>query len=129
MGRTGATSAEIVVTTLQRAISANPQSVPARLALIGYLPARQGFRVSTVHGPRGRGSASKTRASRILGALAQAHEAAGDTNQAIETLNRWATLEPRSATPLVRLAAIFAKRQGLSQNLRFATQGAEAGTG
>ncbi len=52
---------------------------------------------------------------RILGALAQAHEAAGETNQAIETLNRWATLEPASATPLVRLAAMSAKRQDYSK--------------
>ena len=32
---------------------------------------------------------------RILGALAQAHEAAGESNQAIETLNRWVDARAR----------------------------------
>ena len=35
MARTGAPPAEIVA-TLQRAVTANPQSVPSRLALIGF---------------------------------------------------------------------------------------------
>ncbi len=107
-----------IVATLQRAISANPQSVPARLALIAhYLRAKDSAAaLSTAQ----EAAAALRNEPRILGALAQAHEAAGETNQAIETLNRWATLEPGSATPLVRLAAMSAKRQGLSQGHRFA---------
>ncbi len=108
MSRTGAPPADIVA-TLQRAIGANPQSVPARLALIS-------FHLHTKNSAAALSSAQAAAAAlrnepRILGALAQAHEAAGETNQAIETLNRWATLEPASATPLVRLAAMSAKRK------------------
>jgi len=108
MGRTGAPPAEIVA-TLQRAISANPQSVPARLALISfYLRAKDSAAaLSTAQ----EAAAALRNEPRILGALAQAHEAAGETNQAVDTLNRWATLEPGSAAPLVRLAAVSAKRQ------------------
>ena len=108
MGRTGAAPAEIVA-TLQRAITANPQSVPARLALISfYLRAKDSAAgLSTAQDA----AAALRNDPRILGALAQAQEAAGETNQAIDTLNRWATLEPGSAAPLVRLAAMSAKRQ------------------
>ncbi|MEO8187108.1 MAG: XrtA/PEP-CTERM system TPR-repeat protein PrsT [Burkholderiaceae bacterium] len=108
MARTGAPPADIVA-TLKRAISANPQSVPARLALISfYLRAKDSAAaLSTAQ----EAAAALRNEPRILGALAQAHEAAGETNQAIDTLNRWATLEPGSATPVVRLAAMFAKRQ------------------
>ena len=114
LGRTGAPSAEIV-TTLQRAISANPQSVPARLALISfYLSAKNSAAaLSTAQ----EAAAALRNEPRILGALAQAHEAAGETNQAIDTLNRWATLEPGSATPLVRLAAMHAKRKDYPKTL------------
>ena len=108
MGRTGAPADEIAA-TLKRAISVNPQSVEARLALISfYLRAKE---FTTALSTAQDAAAALRNDPRILGALAQAHEAAGETNQAIDTLNRWATLEPGSATPLVRLAAMSAKRQ------------------
>ena len=115
MGRTGAAPAEIVA-TLQRAISANPQSVPARLAL-DRLPSCQELRSGTSTAQEA--AAAFRNEPRILGALAQAHEAAGETNQAIETLNRWARSSPDQPFPLVRLAALFGSAR-LSQDHRFA---------
>ncbi|HZA96946.1 MAG TPA: XrtA/PEP-CTERM system TPR-repeat protein PrsT, partial [Burkholderiaceae bacterium] len=112
MGRTGAPPADILA-TLQRAISANPQSVPARLALIGFHLRNKSSAAALSTAQEA--AAALRNEPRILGALAEAHEAAGETNQAIETLNRWATLEPASATPLVRLAAVYGKRQDYSR--------------
>jgi putative PEP-CTERM system TPR-repeat lipoprotein len=108
MARTGAPPAEIVA-TLQRAVTANPQSVASRLALIGFhLHAKDSKAALSA----AQDAAATLRTEpRIIGALAQAQEAAGETNQAIETWNRLAALEPRSAVPLVRLAALFARRQ------------------
>jgi putative PEP-CTERM system TPR-repeat lipoprotein len=108
MARTGAPPAEIVA-TLQRAVTANPQSVPSRLALIGFHLRVQDFKaaLSTAQDA----AATLRTEPRIIGALAQAQEAAGETNQAIETWNRLAALEPRSTVPLVRLAALFARQK------------------
>lgn len=114
MAHTGAPPAEIVA-TLQRAVNANPQSVASRLALISfYLRAKDAK--SALSAAQDAVSAFRTD-PRILGALAQAQEAAGETNQAIETWNRLATLEPRSTIPLVRLAALFAKRQDYAKTI------------
>jgi cellulose synthase operon protein C len=114
MARTGAPPTEIVA-TLQRAVTANPQSVASRLALISFhLRAKD---------PKAALSAAQDAAAtirtepRIIGALAQAQEAAGESNQAIETWNRLATLEPRSAVPLVRLAALYARRQDYAKTI------------
>ena len=114
LGRTGAPPTEIVA-TLQRAIKANPQSAAARLALINfYLRTKDSAAaLSTAQDA----AAALRNEPRILGALAQAQEAAGDTNQASETLNRWVTLEPASAAPLVRLAALSAKRRDYARTL------------
>src|SRR4029434_8694018 len=89
--------------------------VPARLALISfYLSAKNSAAaLSTAQ----EAAAALRNEPRILGALAQAHEAAGETNQAMDTLNRWATLEPASPTPLVRLAAMHAKRKDYPKTL------------
>jgi putative PEP-CTERM system TPR-repeat lipoprotein len=108
MVRTGAPPAELVA-MLQRAVTANPQSVVSRLALIGFHLRVQDFKAAL---SAAQDAAATLRTEpRIIGALAQAQEAAGETNQAIETWNRLAALEPRSTVPLVRLAALFARRQ------------------
>lgn len=105
--RTNAPANEVAA-TLQRAVSANPQSVNARLALIGFLGRNKD--------PRGALSAAQDAEAslrndpRILHALGQAQEAAGDVNQAVETYNRVASLDPQSSAPWVRLAALYAKQ-------------------
>ena len=114
MARTGAPPAEIVA-TLQRAVTANPQSVASRLALIGFhLHAKDSKAALSAAQDA---AATLPTEPRIIGALAQAQEAAGETNQAIETWNRLAALEPRSAVPLVRLAALFARRQDYAKTI------------
>ena len=95
--------------TLQRAVSANPQSVPARLSLIEFhlrnkdskaaLTAAQGAVAAMPSDPR------------ILEAGGVALEAAGETQQAIETYSKLAALQPQSPQPLLRLAALYARQK------------------
>lgn len=105
--RTGA-PADDVSAMLQRAVSANPQSVNARLALIGYLGRTKNPRAALSAAQDA--EASLRNDPRILQALAQAQEAAGDVNQAVETFNRVASLDSQSSVPLLRLAALYAKQ-------------------
>lgn len=114
MARTAAPPAEIVA-TLQRAVTANPQSVASRLALISFHLRVQDSKAA-LSAAQDAAAALRTE-PRIIGALAHAQEAAGETNQSIETWNRLAALEPRSAVPLVRLAALFAKRQDYAKTI------------
>jgi putative PEP-CTERM system TPR-repeat lipoprotein len=95
--------------TLQRAVAANAQSVPARLALVNFhlrdkdtkaaLAAAQSALAAMPSDPR------------ILDAAALTLEAAGEVNQAIETLNKLASLQPDSAQPLLRLAALHVRQR------------------
>lgn len=105
--RTGA-PAEEVSAVLQKAVSANPQSANARLALIGFYNRTKDSRAALSAAQDA--TASLPNDLRIMGALAQAQEAAGDTNQAIETYGRMASRDAQSTMPLIRLAAIYAKR-------------------
>jgi putative PEP-CTERM system TPR-repeat lipoprotein len=112
MTRTGAPPAELLP-ILQRAVSVNPQSANARLALIGsYLRAKDTRAALTA---AQEADAAIRNDLRILGALAQAQEAAGEPNQAIETYNRMAALDPKSSAPLTRLAALHVKRKDYSK--------------
>jgi putative PEP-CTERM system TPR-repeat lipoprotein len=96
--------AKEVAATLERAVAANPQSAPARLALIShYVQARDAkAALATAQGA----SAALPSDVRIMEALALAQLAAGDTNQAIATLNRLVGARPQSPAPLMRLAAV-----------------------
>lgn len=106
--RTGADMKEVGA-TLQRATEANPQSVPARLAVISFhlshrdpkaaLNAAQNANAAIAHDPR------------IQDALGLAQEAAGETSSAIETYNRLVARLPDSAQPLFRLAALYARQK------------------
>ncbi len=98
-----------IAAVLKRAIVVRPQSVPAQLALINLqlndrdtraaLATAQEASISLPHEPR------------ILDALGRAQLAAGETNQAVETFTRLAAAEPKSPTPLVRLAAVYNARK------------------
>jgi putative PEP-CTERM system TPR-repeat lipoprotein len=104
--RTGADS-KAVGETLQRAVRANPQSAPARLALISFqlrnkdvkaaLSSAQGAMMAMPSDPR------------VLDAVGMAQEAAGEVNQAIETYNKLASLQPQSVQPLMRLTALHVR--------------------
>ncbi|MEF9995669.1 MAG: PEP-CTERM system TPR-repeat protein PrsT [Burkholderiaceae bacterium] len=98
-----------VIRTLQRAISANPNSVAARLALATFhlnrneaKPAIQVAREALAASPDN---------PRVLEVLAAAQESAGENNQAIDSLNKLVQVAPRQELALVQLAAAYA-RQG-----------------
>jgi putative PEP-CTERM system TPR-repeat lipoprotein len=94
-----------VADILQRAIDANPQSTSARYALItqllrhnerkAALAAAQSALVAIPNDPR------------ILDVAGLAQQMAGEVNQAIETNNKWAALQPAAAAPLMRLAGLY----------------------
>ena len=101
MIKTGA-QASVVTETLRRANRVNPQSSDARVALI-----RHHLRVeqaSLALAAAQEAAAALPNDPRILYALAQSQEADGQTQQAIQTFNRLATLEPQSKLLTARLA-------------------------
>jgi putative PEP-CTERM system TPR-repeat lipoprotein len=106
--RTGA-DAKVIGETLQRAVTANPQSVPARLALINFHLRNKDNKAAFAAAQ----SAVATMPSdpRILDAAGIAQEAAGETNQAIETFTKLAGLQPQSPQPLLRLAGLYARQK------------------
>ena len=106
--RTGA-DAKAIGETLQRAVAANPQSVPARLALVDF-HLRNKDTSAALAAAQGAATAIPGDA-RILAAAGVAMEAAGETNRAIETYNRLASLQPQSPQPLLRLAGLYVRQK------------------
>lgn len=95
--------------TLQRAVGANPQSVPARLALIEFHLRNKDSKAALTAAQSA--EAAMPSDPRILEATGVALEAAGETNQAIETFNKLAALQPQSVQPLLRLAGLYARQK------------------
>jgi putative PEP-CTERM system TPR-repeat lipoprotein len=102
LARTGSPSAEVVA-TLQRAVAANPQSVDARINLIGF-HLRTRDTAAALAAAR-EAATALPKEPRILDALAEAQLAGGQSREAIETLKKSADLQPQAVRPLVRLAA------------------------
>jgi len=101
MIKTGA-QASVITETLQRANRVNPQLSDARVALImHHLRVEQ---ASLALAAAQEAAAALPNDPRILYALAQSQEADGQTQQAIQTFNRLATLEPQSKLLTARLA-------------------------
>jgi putative PEP-CTERM system TPR-repeat lipoprotein len=100
---TGAPAREVAA-TLERAVAANPQSAPARLALISHFVQARDAKAALAAAQAA--SAALPGDVRVMEALAAAQLAAGDTNQAIATLNRLVGALPQSPMPLMRLAAV-----------------------
>ena len=107
-GRSGA-DAKTVGDTLQRAVAANAQSVPARLALINF-HLRNGDAKSALAAAQN-AAATMPNDPRILDATGVALEAAGEVNQAIETYQKLAGLQPQAPQPLLRLAALHVRQK------------------
>ena len=107
MLRTGVAGPEIAA-TLQRATLVNPHSSSARFALIAHhLRVKEpGLALAAAQ----EAAAAFPNDTQILYALGRAQEAAGQANQAIETFNQLAALEPQSRFPLMQLAAVHARR-------------------
>lgn len=103
LAATGAMPADIVA-TLQRAIAANPQSVDARIALIGFESRARGA-IAALAAARD-AAAALPKEPRVLDALAEAQLAAGQSREAIETLKKSADLRPQAVRPLLRLATV-----------------------
>lgn len=110
--RTGA-DAKAIGETLQRAVTANPQSVPARLALIN-LHLRNNDPKAALTAAQSAVAAMPSD-PRIVEATGVAYEAAGETNQAIDTFNKLASLQPQSPQPLLRLASLYARQKDTSR--------------
>ncbi len=108
MAVTGAKPDEIAA-TLQRAISANPQAVNARLGLVNLRLRERNAKAALQAAEEA--SAAMPGDPRVLAALAAAQEAAGNVNQAIDSLKKLAALQPQSPQPLLQLAALHARRQ------------------
>ena len=94
--------AEEVAALIARAITANPQFVPARVALINY-------RLRTKDGARAVTAAQEAQSAipdrpEIMDAAGRAFEAAGSGQQALATYNRWARVQPTSPVPYLRIA-------------------------
>jgi putative PEP-CTERM system TPR-repeat lipoprotein len=106
--RTGAKPTEVAA-SLQRAVNANPQSVPARVTLIAFHLRNRDNKAALTAAQSA--VAAMPSDPRILDATAAAQEAAGDVNQATETLNRLAGLQPESPAPLMRLAGLYVRQK------------------
>ncbi len=100
---TGAPAKEVAA-TLDRAVAANPQWAPARLALISHHVQARDAKAALAAAQAA--SAALPSDVLVMEALAGAQLAAGDTNQAIATLNRLVGVLPQSPAPLMRLAAV-----------------------
>lgn len=110
--RTGS-EAKVVAETLQRAASANPQSAAAWLALINFhLRSKDAKAASTAAQSA---LAAIPNDPRLLEASGVAQEAAGEANQAIETYNKLAALQPQAPQPLLRLASLYMRQKDTSK--------------
>lgn len=106
--RTGAAAAEVLA-TVQRAVSANPKSASARIALVNlHLRGRD---VQAAVDAARQAAQALPDDVRVLEALAQAQERAGQGQQAAETLNRIVALQPDAVRPLRQLAAFHARQK------------------
>ncbi|HTT13475.1 MAG TPA: XrtA/PEP-CTERM system TPR-repeat protein PrsT [Burkholderiaceae bacterium] len=104
--RSGAPSKDVVA-LLQKAINANPQSSNARIALINHHLRNKDPRAALAAAQDA--AAALPKDTRVIEALAFAQEAAGETNLAIDSINRLIQMRPGLAEPLLHLAALQAK--------------------
>jgi putative PEP-CTERM system TPR-repeat lipoprotein len=98
---TRAPAAEIRA-ALERAINANPSAVRPRVALINYY-AQQHDAKDALAAAQAANNAIPNN-PQLLELLGSAQLAAGENNQALDTLAQAAKLQPQSAQPLLRLA-------------------------
>jgi putative PEP-CTERM system TPR-repeat lipoprotein len=116
--RTGAKPEEIA-SLIQKAVSAHPTDPAPRLALIGYYVRTKDFKNAMLAAQQA--TAAIPDRPEIVLAAGQAHEAAGELNQAISIYRKLAALEPKSPVPYLRIAqAQFAAKNNdeAIENLR-----------
>jgi putative PEP-CTERM system TPR-repeat lipoprotein len=95
-----------VKAAIDRAIAADPNSIRAHQALIAYFTQQHDVK-SALTAARAAESAFPGN-PQLLEALGTAQQAAGENNQALETLTRAAKSQPQNALPLYRLAGVQA---------------------
>lgn len=100
----GAPSKEVGA-QLEKAVTANPTSVPATVAWIDHLNQRGDPKAALTAAQRA--AAASPENPRVLELLGLAQQAAGDPNQALSTFNRLAALLPQSPGPQVRIAGAY----------------------
>jgi putative PEP-CTERM system TPR-repeat lipoprotein len=88
--------------TLEKAVSGNPDSARAQIALIRFY--LQGQDAKSALNAAQQARALLPDNLQILDLLGIAQQASGDSNQAIATFNKLAAAAPKSPEPLVRLA-------------------------
>jgi putative PEP-CTERM system TPR-repeat lipoprotein len=118
-----AAPAQEVEQAIERALASNPASVRAHLLKVRHWAARRDS-AAALAAARAAESAAPHDA-RVLDALARAQLDAGETNQALATFARLASLAPESPAPLISQAQAFSAvkdwanaRAALSQALR-----------
>jgi putative PEP-CTERM system TPR-repeat lipoprotein len=102
-----------VARELQRAVEANAQSVPARLALINFHLRNKDTKAALAAAQSA--LAAMPSEPRILEASGVALEAAGEVNRAIETFVKLTSLQPNAPQPLLRLAGLYARQKDTSR--------------
>ncbi len=101
--RSGASSEE-VAKLIVKASNVNPTALPPRLALVDhYLSRNDGKRAMAAAQD---GVAALPQSAEMLDALARAQLAAGERNQAINSFNKLAALQPGSPQPHLRMAGV-----------------------
>lgn len=101
LAATGATRAEVAA-AIDRAVTANPASVRARLAAINLQLQSNDAKAALAAAQAA--SAAIPENPQIVEALGRAQLAAGETQQAVSTYSKLAALLPQSPAPLVLLA-------------------------
>jgi cellulose synthase operon protein C len=93
-----------VTAAIQKAIDANPNSVPARLALIRYLAGQKDWKSALTAAQAAQAAIPDTPS--ILEALAAVQQAVGENNLAVETYGQLAKLQSDNPLPLMRMAGV-----------------------
>ncbi|MEO8751676.1 MAG: XrtA/PEP-CTERM system TPR-repeat protein PrsT, partial [Casimicrobiaceae bacterium] len=95
-----------VAAALQRAVTANPDSVAPRLALVSHLGRQKDWKAALAAAQAAQAAIPDT--PQVLEALAVTQQASGELNQAIESYTRLARFQPDNPLPLMRIAGIQA---------------------
>lgn len=98
-----------IAAAIQRAITANPASAAARVALINFYARQKDWKAAIAAGQAAEVAIPET--PLILEALAAVQQAGGENNQAIETYTRLAKFQPYNPLILMRIASIHASLQ------------------
>lgn len=93
-----------VKAAFDRAVDANPGSARARMALITYYAQQRDVKATLAAAQAANAAIPDN--PQLLEALAGAQQAAGESNQALETMTRAAKLQPDSPLPLLRIAGV-----------------------